>query len=390
VPFALPGERVLARPGALVELLEASPERVAPPCPHFFACGGCSLQHWDGAAYAAWKSGLLRNALQRAGFADPALAPLARTPPHARRRIDLAVRRSPGGVQIGLHRRKSHEIIDLATCVILHPDLFALIAPLRALLASLSALKREGSAVLNLLDAGPDLLLRLDGEPDAADRTRLAEFARTHGIPRIACAFRDFLPEPAAHLRPATIILAGTPVEPPPGAFLQASAEGEHAIVDAVLAGLPAKLPAKARVIELYAGSGTITFALAERARVLAVEGDAAALAALRRAATGKRIETMQRDLARQPLLAAELKSAAAVVLDPPHAGAAPQIGQIAAAVIPVIIYVSCNPAALARDAGALREAGYDLVQATPVDQFLWSARLESVAVFERRRKPGL
>ena len=151
-----------------------------------------------------------------------------------------------------------------------------------------------------------------------------------------------------------------------------------------MLAGLPAKLPARSRIIELYAGSGTITFALAARTRVLAVEGDAASVAALRRAAAGKRIETLQRDLARQPLSAAELKGAAAIVLDPPHAGAGPQMAQIAAAAVPVVIDVSCNPAALARDASTLRAAGYRLQSATPIDQFLWSARLESVCVFTR------
>ena len=260
---------------------------------------------------------------------------------------------------------------------------------MRGMLAGLHALQREGSAVLNLLDTGPDLLLRLDAEPDAADRIRLADFARAHGIPRIACALGNGAPEPAAQLSAATITLAGTPVEPPPGAFLQASTEGERAIVDAVLTGLPVSLTAKSRIVELYAGSGTITFALATRARVLAVEGDAAALASLRRAAAGKRIETQQRDLTRQPLTATELKGAAAIVLDPPHAGAAAQIAQIAAAAVPTVIYVSCNPAVLARDARILREAGYRVAAATPIDQFLWSARLESVCVFRLRDRSG-
>jgi 23S rRNA (uracil1939-C5)-methyltransferase len=175
---------------------------------------------------------------------------------------------------------------------------------------------------------------------------------------------------------------AGVAMAPPPGAFLQASASGERAIVAAVLAALPAK----GRIAELYAGCGTLTFALSNRARVAAWEGDAASASALRaaanRAGLAGRIEVVQRDLARQPLQARELSGFAAVVLDPPLAGAAAQTAQIAAARPPVVIYVSCNPATLSRDARLLRQANYHLKAATPIDQFLWSARLESVCVF--------
>lgn len=173
-------------------------------------------------------------------------------------------------------------------------------------------------------------------------------------------------------------------VRPPPGAFLQASAAGEAAIRAAVLAGLPARLPRRARIVELHAGIGSLTAALARHARVLAVDGDADAVAALRRAAGGMRVETLCRDLTRQPMQPAELAGAAAVVLDPPHAGAAAQMPALAAAGVARVIYVSCNPATLARDAAVLRGAGYRLLAATPVDQFVWSARLESVCVFGR------
>src|SRR5208337_717197 len=181
-------------------------------------------------------------------------------------------------------------------------------------------------------------------------------------------------------------------VRPPPGAFLQATEAGEHAIIDAVLRGLPARLPGRPRIAELYAGSGTLTFALAAahaaQLRVAAWEGDAASVAALQQAINqaglSGRIQATQRDLTRQPLAAKELSGFAAIVLDPPNAGAAVQIAQIAAAGVPTVVYVSCNPATLGRDARRLREAGYTLGDATAIDQFLWSARLESVCVFRR------
>jgi 23S rRNA (uracil1939-C5)-methyltransferase len=389
---ALPGELVTVRVTAkrgdglaaeLGSVLEPSPERAAPPCPHFGACGGCALQHWREAPYRAWKSGLLESALRRAGYA-PTLAPLATTPPRARRRMDLAYARG----RLGLHAAGSSAIVDLQSCAVLHPALAILLAPLRALCGELGAMRRGGSVIANLLREGPDLLLRSGTAPDAIDRARLADFARTHGIPRIAWSGEGNAPETACQLGPATIAFGDIVVAPPPGAFLQASAEGEAAIRAGVLAGLPDKLPAKARISELYAGCGTLSFALAARARVSAYEGDAAACAALAQAANrhglATRVSVTQRDLARRPLLPAELSGAAAVVLDPPHAGAAAQMPHIAAAKVPCVIYVSCNPATLARDAAVLRAAGYALTSATPIDQFLWSARLESVCVFRR------
>ncbi len=439
VPFTLPGEVVEASVGArrgdgraaqLVGVRAAAADRIVPPCPHFGACGGCSLQHWADDSYAAWKAGRLVEALSRAGFADAPVAPLVRTAPAARRRMDLAVRREgrevggrevggrevggrevggrevggrmvagrevggrgfggrevagPGDrpVTVGLHARRGAEIVDLTACPVLHRDLFALLAPLREVLAGLAALRREGSAVANLLDSGPDLLLRTDAALTAADRAALAAFAGAHGVPRIAWTRGDAVPETACQWRAATTRLGGVEVQPPPGAFLQASAAGEAAITECVLAGLPAA--GRKPVVELFAGCGTLTFPLAERFRVRAFEGDAAALACLRRGSAGRQIEAVQRDLARQPLQPAELAGAPCVVLDPPFAGAAAQMAPLAQAGAPVVIYVSCNPAALARDAAVLRQAGYAVARATPIDQFLWSARLESVVVFAR------
>jgi 23S rRNA (uracil1939-C5)-methyltransferase len=412
IPNALPGELVRAEPlrrqgdgwcASCAAILRESDARIAAPCKHFGACGGCVLQHWRDAEYRAWKTGLLESALRRAGFVHPDIAPIHVTPPRSRRRMDLAVRRTPQGVVVGLHGRTPPSpatrervrvphspgaICDLTECHVLHPTLFALVAQLRALLPRLQSLRRDASIIANLLDHGIDLLLRTDAAPDRSGREHLIGFARTHRLLRLAWAPMRGEPEPVVVLQPPSVTLSGVPVEPPPGAFLQASREGEAAIVQAVLAGLPDKLPARGRVAEFYAGSGSITFALAQRASVAAWEGDVAAASALRQAANraglAGRVEVTQRDLARQPIPAAELARFAAVVLDPPFAGAAALMAQIAAAKPARVIYVSCNPAVLARDARMLHDAGYRLHAATPVDQFLWSARLESVVTFVR------
>jgi 23S rRNA (uracil1939-C5)-methyltransferase len=393
IPRTLPGEvvkaRAVGRGQAVAEAVRAaSPERVPPPCPHFIeGCGGCALQHWDLASQASWKRARLTQALSRAGHRDAPVGPVAETPANSRRRADLALRRmTDGSVAVGFHLRGAAEVLDLRECHVLRPEIFALLAPLRALLKRLPALGRDGSAVVNLLDSGPDLLLRTDRALDATGRRLIAAFAAQLGIPRIAWALKDGLPETAAQTGPVRLALGGVEVAPPPGAFLQASAEGEAATVAAVLAALPSAMPPRARILDLYAGLGTLSFPLAARGRVMAVEGSPEAAAALDAAvrASGSRVEAVRRDLVRQPFLPRDLKPFAAVVLDPPYAGAQEQVEQLARSAARHIVYVSCNPAALARDAKLLHGAGFSVTAATPVDQFRWSAHLESVVAFAR------
>jgi 23S rRNA (uracil1939-C5)-methyltransferase len=291
-----------------------------------------------------------------------------------------------GGVVVGLHKARGTDIVDLLACSVLEPALFALIAPARVLLSSLSAVRHEASVVINLLDSGPDVLLRTDGDLIAPDRAKVIDFARNMNCSRVSWALRNGSSEAVCVLHPPVTALSGVTVAPPPGAFLQPTRYGEAAIIAAVCAGLPAKRPARARALELFAGCGTISFALAPLIRVTAIEGDEALVTACHNAVNqaglmGK-LEIRRRDLARQPVLANECTGFAAVILDPPHAGAAAQMPHIARAKVPTVIYVSCDPVSLGRDAAVLRAAGYRLEKVTPIDQFLWSARLEAVAVF--------
>ena len=304
-----------------------------------------------------WKRAKLVDALSRAGFPEAPVGPLERTPPDTRRRADLALRRGPGGVAlVGFHGRGSDTVTDLATCLVLDPRIVALFEPLRALFKRLAALKREGSAVVNLLETGPDLLLRTDGVLDAPARGLLAAFASEHGIPRIAWAQGNALPETAAQLGRVSIAFGGVPVAPPTGAFLQASPAGEAAIVAAVLAGLPAKLPPRASVadlrrarhVELPAGDPRPGNGLRRRGEL--------GRGAVGRGGQSGRAGAGGAARPGPPAFDEEYQGYAAVVLDPPYTGAAAQVGLLAKANVPKVIYVSCNPAALAQRREALRQ----------------------------------
>jgi len=391
----LPGESVLAEAaarrgdgfeGIVLERQSSSPDRTQPPCPRFGTCGGCALQHLSEARYLAWKQGLLADALARAGAADVAIAPLRPAAPAERRRADFALRRQGRSLEVGFHAARSTTIVPIEPCLVLDPALVRLARDLAIGLAPTGLPRRDGEAIANLTDTGIDLLIRGDGELDLRAREALAGFAQTADLARLSWAGKGREPEPLVQRRNIRLAFADVAVEPPPGAFLQASRAGEAAIVEAMLAAL-APLPDRARVLELHAGIGTLSFPLARHFRVTAMEGDAASVAALADAARSARIPlvTERRDLVRRPPLPAELGAAQAVVLDPPRAGAAEVARALAGSRGPDrVVYVSCAPMTLARDARLLAEGGFRLVSAVPVDQFLWSPHLEVVACLVR------
>lgn len=354
-------------------------------CIHYGTCGGCAADD----RHAINKPQILAQALAKAGYPNAPIAPLIEAPLRTRRRVDLAATRNGAEISLGLHKSRGAEVVDMRECALLLPSITALLPELRILLRSLQAFKATGSVIINWLDHGPDILLRLDAPFTSPDKSRIIAFANAHHAPRISIATGAELPEPLVILANSTITFSNIQAEPPPGGFLQASREGEAAIIAATRAGLP-KLSKKALIIELFAGSGTLSFALAQHARVEAYEGDSAAASAqdkaIRNANLAGRMRVTQRDLHRRPLQAADLAKAAAVVLDPPFAGAARQMPFLAAASVARVIYVSCNPAALATDAAILHCAGYALLAATPIDQFPFSENLESVVVFEKAK----
>jgi 23S rRNA (uracil1939-C5)-methyltransferase len=386
VPGTLPGETVEVEDVAghpdrrrLLQIEQPSAERIAPICPHFGVCGGCAVQHWAGARYRAWKRGLVVEALRQAGV-DAPVADLIDAHGQGRRRAVFHARSGTQGVlEVGFAASRTHRIVAIDRCPVLAPSLNGAVKAAWAIAETLGPTRKPLDIHVTATDAGLDVDVRGSGPLAPALTTTLARIAARHDLARLTRHG-----ELIALARVPTLRIANAVVQLPPAAFLQATAAGEAALAQLVLAACAGA----AKIADLFAGIGPFALRLAQRARVLAVDDDEAALAALTRAAasTGglKPMEAERRDLFRRPLTAAELKNFDAAVFDPPRQGADMQARELAASGIPLIVAVSCNPATFARDTATLVRAGYRLTAVTPVDQFRYAAHVEIVAQLQR------
>ena len=380
VPLAMPGEtwRVRrtgqAKTVEPVACLEPSPERQAPVCPHFGSCGGCALQHLPEATYDALKIRRIEGALAAHGLAAPAPIRLQKSPLGSRRRLRLGF---SGDGRLGFRRRTGHEIVEITTCPIARPGLAGLIDPLRRLLRRLTAGRKGGEVTITALDAGPEVVLQLEIDPELADRQALAAFAEAAKLVRLAISVRNAPAEPVAARAAATLTLAGHEVDLPPAAFLQATSEGEAALQ----AFTAAHLEGARKVVDLFAGVGTLGLAVVDQgATVRAFDASPELVAACRH----PRMQATRRDLFNNPLQPDELEGSDAVILDPPRAGAPAQIEALALSTVPRLVYASCEPSTFARDAAVLVAAGYRLTALEAVDQFLFAPEIELAAGFVR------
>jgi 23S rRNA (uracil1939-C5)-methyltransferase len=374
-PFAAPGDRLHAD-----GTVEPGAHHAQPPCRHFGRCGGCQLQHLDEESLAGFVRERVLYAAEGLGLVPGHLAPVHLSPPKSRRRATLRAINGGGRPLIGFNEAGSHKVVDMRECHVLAPELFALVEPLRQMLAP----RRDRYALeiaLALTDQGVDCSIKgltLDG---LEQTEAMLEFCREQGLARLTLD-QGFGAEGFWEPEPVTVTLAGVAVDFPAGAFLQATADGEGALVAAVREGLAGA----GRVADLFAGLGTFAFALAGAARVAAAEAARDVHLACRTAAgrAQRPVEALHRDLFRNPLRAEELRDFDGVVLDPPRAGAREQVLQLAASGVPRIAYVSCNPSSWARDGKVLAEAGYRLAELRPVGQFRWSTHVELASLFVR------
>ena len=387
-PLTLPGETVRGEvvDGRMeaAEILEASPDRIAPVSPQYGDCGGCSLQHWASGPYLDWKRDLVVGALARERIETEVEATVA-VPPGTRRRLALHARRlEDGRVVLGFKARKSWRLVEVSACPVADPRLVAAFPALAKVAAAFlehpkSAPTLHVTWTLDGLDVDVTGVERKSGGLSADRQMQAIRAAREADVARLSLAGETLMMarQPRVQFGPAIVPL-------PAGGFLQAVPEAEAAMVQRAVAAVKG---AK-KVADLFCGAGTFTFPLATVASVVAADASAAGIAALKQgigSAKGmKQITAEARDLFRRPLSPYDLKGCEAIVFDPPRAGAVDQTAQIKDTKASVVVGVSCNPQTFARDARVLIDAGFRLETVTPVDQFLWSSHVELVGVFRR------
>jgi 23S rRNA (uracil1939-C5)-methyltransferase len=410
VPGALPGEtiRFERRRGRrqydearLEQIVEPSAERVVPRCAHFAVCGGCALQHLDGAAQLRLKQQQLRESLERIGQVAPArwLEPLASPSFGYRRRARLGVRyvARKGRALVGFRERSSNLIADIARCEVLSPPLDGLIEPLAQLVSALSLRDRLPQIECAVADHAVALVLRVLAPPTGPDLQRLRSFEDEHGV-RLYLQSGGI--ESVRALREPAPALCYTLSDPPltlefqPTDFIQVNAAANRALVAAAAELL--ELDLSSRLLDLYCGLGNFSLALAHRVHaVVGVEGEAALVerAAANAARNGLGNARFYRaDLALEDHGPAPwaTQSYTHVLLDPPRAGARALLRWIGARAPQRLLYVSCHPGSLARDLGTLvHEQGFELLAAGVVDMFPHTAHVESLALLAPRRVPG-
>jgi 23S rRNA (uracil1939-C5)-methyltransferase len=379
VPLSAPGDRLLPDGG-----LAKGPNHVEPPCRHFPECGGCQLQHLADDTFADYVHDRVAGGLIGQGVSAGTVTAPHVSPPRTRRRASMRAVKLGKRIQLGFSEQGSHRIIDLQQCEVIEPRLFALVAPLRSLFAKMLPDRRPGEADLTLVEEGVDVVLTGLEARSLAETEMLLDFAQQNGLARLMLDGEEGLItlwEPDA----VTVRFGDLAVGFPPRAFLQATQDGEAALIEEVRLGLGgAKM-----IADLFAGLGTFALSLANDVpgrKVYAAEAARDLVFALQSGGNRLpgRIFPEHRDLFRRPLVPKELDRFDAVILDPPRAGAREQVNELASSQVPLIVYVSCNPASFARDAVTLIAGGYVLERVKPVGQFRWSTHVELVGTFRR------
>ncbi len=402
---ALPGETVRFRyqnrhrsydNGRLVEVVTPSPDRVTPRCPHFGVCGGCSLQHMSPEAQLTAKQQVLVEQLERLGKVKPEtwLAPLAGPAWGYRRRARLGVRRVPskGGVQVGFREKRKSFIANLESCAVLAPRVSALLPALRQLITNLSCPDRIPQVEVAAGDNDTALVFRHLVPLTENDRTQLHAFGEQHGVqiylqphgPESLETLWPNAPTPLYYRLPEFEVS----IQFRPTDFIQVNAELNAAMVHQALALL--ELKPEDRVLDLFSGLGNFTLPLARRAgQVLGIEADAELI-------EGARANAARNGLNNVEFRAGNLYDETGpspwesytfnkLLLDPPRSGAMEAIRRLAEPLPERIVYVSCYPATLARDAEYLvRVFGYRLAAAGAMDMFPHTSHVESMALFVR------
>jgi 23S rRNA (uracil1939-C5)-methyltransferase len=402
VDGALPGERIRLRvykrrptfdEAVLVEVLSASPDRVEPRCPHFGVCGGCALQHLSPAAQLAAKQRQLLDNLERIGRVKPdeVLEPIRGPAFGYRRRARLGVKyvHKKGRVLAGFREREKPYIAELRHCDTLLERFASLPQDLAALVDALSIRDKVPQVEVTAGDRTAALVFRVLEPPTAQDLGLIEEFGRTQGVAIYLQSGGLDTIRPLGSADPLTYAVDGLTIGFGPADFVQVNREINLAMVEAAMKLL--ELSAADRVLDLFCGLGNFTLPIARRAgSVVGIEGDLGLVAKARSNAALNGINNTEfhADNLFEPKGFGAWAAGPydRVLVDPPRAGAVAIMERMAQWRPKIVVYISCHPGSLARDAGILIESrGFRLVGAGVMDMFPHTTHVESVAVFERR-----
>ena len=397
IPFSLPHELIVAKPNylsaegiraELIEIKQPSSERIEPECKHFFKCGGCTLQHWNFKSYNSWKIKRVSSQINTL-YSNAEIKQMLTSSLRSRRHAKFIAKKTRSDTIIGFYEYKSHFISEIDKCIILDERLIKLIKEIKAPIAKILRLGQTINIHANILDNGIDVLIDgIDNIP-YKDLTKFNEYLMKTNVVRLN---RSNLNQPndLLFVKENTGLSNNTYssiIFPPPGSFLQATIDGENAIIETVFKGLE-KINKKKIICELFSGCGTITLPLLSKGfKIDAYEIDTQSLDAVdfasRKQGHGNKVNTQSRNLKYNPLTSEELNKFDAIIIDPPRSGARSQFFNIAHSKVPIIISISCNINTFVRDAKVLIENNYELKWVQPIDQFLFTSHVEVVGLFE-------
>lgn len=404
VDGALPGEEVEFRyekkhrnydEASAVNILVSSPDRVVPECPHFGTCGGCALQHLSAERQILEKQGILLDNLQRLGNVVPEsiLPPLTSDAWGYRRKARIGVRYVPKKekVLVGFREKRNRYLADLECCKVLHPSVGEHITDLSNLISDLKAYDQIAQIEIAVTDTVTALVFRNLAELVESDLEKLRLYAdkfNVHVYLQPSGPDSVYLVYPDESHLSYTLEKYHLELFFQPTDFTQINAEINRKMIDRALELL--EVGPDDRVLDLFCGIGNFTLPLASRAaQVTGVEGDNALIERARANAAYNQVENVEfhvNDLANDLTGARWLdRTYDRILLDPPRSGAGEVIELIARCGAKRIVYVSCHPASLARDAGELvNRHGYRLSAAGVMDMFPHTAHVESIALFTR------
>ena len=395
IPYFLPGEELLIKPKivekklhtSLLEIIKESKERIKPKCKHFFKCGGCLLQHWNFNNYIYWKFNLISNPMKNI-LPNFQTSKLQLTKIRSRRRAKIFAKKTINKILIGFKEYKSNNIIDINECIVVHPDILSIIKKISVPLNKIMKINDEITFNVNKLDNGLDILIKIGETNTFEDFFHLNSWCISNKIVRLSLQKNNkeiellgIFDSVSLHLEVGNVYML-----PPPGGFFQATKLAEKIILQNIFSYI--KNFQSLKILDLFSGSGTFSLPLLKNNHyVYSVDANELFINSLIKASKEQnlfnKLNTSIVNLMKNNLETQFIKSFDLVIVDPPRSGAKLAYNKLAEAKIPKIISISCNVDTFLSNCKILLKNDYKLISIIPIDQFLFTGHLETVAIFE-------